>query len=48
MLRWFGHVETRPVGSVLRRIDQMIIELEENMVYDRTFWCNLIHVADPA
>ena len=48
MLRWFGHVETRPVGSVLRKIDQMIIELEENMVYDRTFWRNLIHVANPA
>jgi hypothetical protein len=71
-LRWFGHVERRPIDYVVRRVDQMkgsqitrgrrrprktiretikedleIDELDRNMVYDRAFWCCLIHVADP-
>jgi len=71
-LRWFGHVERRPVDAVVRRVDKMeesqvkrgrgrprktiretirkdleVNELNPNMVYDRTLWCNLIHVADP-
>ena len=70
-LRWFGHVERRPV-AVVRRVDQMeesqvkrgrgrprktiratirkdldVNELDPNLVYDRTLWCHLIHVADP-
>jgi len=27
--------------------DLEINELDRNMVYDRTLWCRLIHVADP-
>jgi len=71
-LRWFGHVERRPVDAVVKRVDQMeesqvkrgrgrprkiigetirkdleVNELDPNMVYDRTLWRNLIHVADP-
>ena len=56
-LRWFGHVERIPVYSVIRRVGQImtetimkdleINELDPNMVYDRTLWRNLIHVADP-
>lgn len=34
-LRWFGHVEKRPVDSVIRRIDQMErsqqLEVEEDL-----------------
>jgi hypothetical protein len=30
------------------RIDLEINELDRNMVYDRTLWRNLIHVADLA
>jgi len=70
-LRWFGHVERRPVGAVVRKVDQMeeshvkrgrgrpkktiretirkdleVNELDSNLVYDRTLWRNLIHVAD--
>jgi len=30
------------------RKDLQINELDRNMVYDRTLWCNLIHVADLA
>jgi hypothetical protein len=30
------------------RKDLEIKELDRNMVYDRTLWRNLIHVADPA
>jgi len=30
------------------REDLEINELDQNMVYDRTLWRNLIHVADPA
>jgi len=72
MLRWFGHVERRPVDAVVRRVDQIeenhvkrgrgrpkkiiretirkdleVNELDSNLVYDRTLWRNLIHVADP-
>ena len=69
-LRWFGHVERRPVDAVVRRVDQMedshvkrgrprktiretirndleVNELDPNLVYDRTLWRNLIHVANP-
>jgi len=71
-LRWFGHVERRPVDIVVRRVDQMeeshvkrgrgrpkktiretimkdleVNEFDSNLVYDRTLWHNLIHVADP-
>ena len=71
-LRWFEHVERRPVHAVVRRVDQMeesqvkrgrgrprktiratirkdldVNELDSNLVYDRTLWCHLIHVADP-
>jgi hypothetical protein len=71
-LRWFVHVERRPVDAVVRRVDQMeesqvkrgrgrprktiretirknleVNELDPNVVYDRTLWCNLMHVADP-
>ena len=71
-LRWFGHVERRPVDAVVRRVDQMeesqvkrgrgrpkktiretirkdleVNELDPNMVFDRTLWRHLIHVADP-
>ena len=69
-LRWFGHVERRPVDAVVRRVDQMeesqvkrgrprktiretirkdleLNELDPNLVYDRTLWRHLIHVADP-
>ena len=71
-LRWFGHVERRPVDVVLRRVDQIeesqvkrgrgrprktiretirkdleVNELDPNLVYDRTLWRHLIHVADP-
>jgi len=71
-LRWFGHVERRPVDAVVRIVDQMeesqvkrgrrrpmktiretirkdleVNELDPNLVYDRTLWCHLIHVADP-
>jgi len=71
-LRWFGHVDRRPVDAVVRRVDQMeeshvkrgrgrprktiretirkdleVNELDPNLVYDRTLWRNLIHVADP-
>jgi hypothetical protein len=71
-LRWFAHVERRPVDAVIRRVDQMeesqvkrgrgrprktiretirkdleVNELDPNMVYDRTLWHHLIHVADP-
>ena len=71
-LRWFGHVERRPIDAVVRRVDQMeesqvkrgrgrlrktiretirkdleVNELNPNLVYDRTLWCHLIHVADP-
>jgi len=28
--------------------DLEINELDQNMVYDRTLWCNLIHVVDPS
>jgi len=71
-LRWFGHVERRPLHYVVRRVDQMkdslilrggtgrprktiretikkdleINELDQNMVYDRTLWRKLIHVAE--
>jgi hypothetical protein len=71
-LRWFGHVERRPVDVGVRRVDQMeksqvkrgrgrpkktiretirknleVNELDPNMVFDRTLWRHLIHVADP-
>jgi len=71
-LRWFGHVERRPVDAAVRRVDQMeesrvkrgrgrpkktiretirkdleVYELDPNMVFDRTLWRHLIHVADP-
>ena len=71
-LRWFEHVERRPVDAVVRRVYQMeeshvkrdrgrprktiretirkdleVNELDPNLVYDRTLWRNLIHVADP-
>jgi len=68
-LRWFGHVERRPVDAVVRRVNQMeesrvkrgrgrpkktiirkdleVNELNPNMVFDRTLWRHLIHVADP-
>jgi len=71
-LRWFEHVERRPVDAVVRRVDQMeesqvkrgrgrlkktiretirkyleVNELDQNMVFDRTLWRHLIHVADP-
>jgi hypothetical protein len=71
-LRWFGHVERRPVDAVVRRVDQMeesqvkrgrgrhkktiretirkdleVNELDPNMIFDRTLWRHLIHVADP-
>jgi len=72
-LRWFRHVERRPIDAVVRRVDQMeeshvkrrgrgrprktiretirkdleVNELDTNLVYDRTLWRNLIHVADP-
>jgi len=67
-LRWFGHVERRPVDAVVRRVYQMeesqvkrgrrrpkktirknleVNELDPNMVFDRTLWRHLIHVADP-
>jgi len=71
-LRWFGHVERKPVDAVVRRVDQMekswvkrgrgrpkktiretirkdleASELDPNMVFDRTLWRPLIHVADP-
>jgi hypothetical protein len=67
-VRWFGHVERRPIDYVVRRVDHMedsqiprgrgrprktirkdlvINELDRNMVYDRTLWRYLIHVADP-
>ena len=70
-LRWFAHVERRPMDSAVRRVDQMegsqitrgrgrprktmretirkdleINELEKDMVFDRTLWRRLIHVAD--
>jgi len=71
-LRWFGHVERRPVDAVVRRVDQMeesqvkrgrgrpkktiretirkdleVNELDPNMVFDRTLWRHLIHIANP-
>ena len=71
-LRWFGHVERRPLDFVVRRVDHMedchitrgrgkprktiretvkkdfeINKLDRNMVYDKTLWDNLIHVANP-
>jgi len=71
-LRWFGHVERRPVDAVVRRVDQMeesqvkrgrgrprktiretirkdleVNELDPHLVYDRTLWRHLIHIADP-
>ena len=61
-LRWFGHVERRPVDAVVRRVNQMeesqvkretirkdleVNELDPNLIYDRTLWRHLIHVADP-
>jgi len=71
-LKWFGHVERRPVDAVVRNVDQIeesrvkrgrgkprktiretikndfeVNELNLNLVYDKTLWRNLIHVADP-
>jgi len=71
-LRWFRHVERRPIDSLVRRVDLMedsqitrgrgrprkairetiwkvveINDLDPNMVYDRTLWRDLVHVADP-
>ena len=71
-LRWFGHVERRPVDAVVRRVDQIeesqvkrgrgrpkktikenirkdveVNELDLNIVFDRTLWRHVIHVADP-
>jgi len=33
-------------GKTIRK-DLEINDLDLNIVYDRTLWCNLIHVADP-
>jgi hypothetical protein len=55
-----GHVERRPVYFVVRRVGRgrsiketitkylETNELDINMVYDRTLWCHLIHVANPS
>jgi len=42
-----GKGRHRKIISETIRNDLEINELDPNMVYDRTFWGNLIHVADP-
>jgi len=39
----------RPKKTIRETIrkDLVVIELDSNLVYDRTRWRNLIHVADP-
>jgi len=39
----------RPIKTIREtiKIDLGINELDRNMVYDRTLWRRLIHVADP-
>jgi len=42
-------VKGRPKNTIRETIrkDLEINELDRNMVYDKTLWRNLIHVADP-